>query len=108
MFGLGNKTEYQLVIEFADDSPENIKRVTDVEMQLDDELKHGEVDGHDVGQGIVNLFIITKLPDKCFAEAMSHMKSSSLTPGAAAYRLVAGGEYVRLWPIGDKTPFELK
>lgn len=108
MFGLGNKTEYQLVIEFADSSPENFQRVTDLEMLLDAELKNGEVDGNDAGQGIINIFIITKCPDKCFIEAMSYTKSANLEPTAAGYRPIDGEDYVRLWPSADESLFELK
>ena len=108
MFGFEDKTEYQLVIEFADSSPESFQRVTDLEMLLDAELKNGEVDGNDVGQGIINIFIITKYPDKCFIEAMSHTKSANLEPTAAGYRPVDGEDYIRLWPNADKSPFELK
>jgi hypothetical protein len=105
MFG---KEEYQLVIEFSGDSSENFQKVIDLEMLLDAELKNGDVDGNDVGQGIINIFIITKYPDKCFGETMSHIVASSLNPTAAAYRPIEGEEYVRLWPEGDKSPFELK
>ena len=108
MFGFGNKTAYQLVVEFVEESSKSFKEVTDLEMFLDAELKSGEVDGNDVGQGIINIFIITKDPPKCFAETMSHIKSKSLKLSAAGYRPVDGEEYVRLWPSDDKTPFELK
>jgi hypothetical protein len=108
MFGFGNKTEYQLVVEFVDESSESFKEVSDLEMSLDAELTTGEVDGNDVGQGIINIFIITKDPAKCFAETMTYIKSKSLKPSAAGYRPVDGEDYVRLWPSDDKTPFELK
>ena len=108
MFGFGNKTEYQLVVEFNDDSPENFQRVADMELLLDDKLETGEVDGNDVGQGIVNLFVFTKQPQKCFEEMMGYFKSAQLEPSAAAYRDVDGEDYFRLWPANDKTPFKLK
>ena len=108
MFGFGNKTEYQLVIEFADENSKSFEEITSLEMLLDAELKAGEVDGNDVGQGTINIFIITKDPAKCFAETMTHIKSKSLKPSAAGYRPVDGEDYIRLWPSDDKTPFELK
>jgi hypothetical protein len=98
--------EYQLVIEFTGDSPENLQRVADLEEMLDEQLNSGEVDGNDVGLGIINIFIITENPDICFAEAMGIM--SGMMPSGAGYRPLEGEDYVRLWPKGEKTPFELR
>jgi hypothetical protein len=100
--------DFQIVVELNGDSPEDFQRVTDVEMLLERELRSGKVDGNDVGQGIVNLFIITKDPAQCFRETMSHLKSTPLKPTAAGYRGLDEEDYVRLWPTRDTTPFELK
>ena len=99
--------EYQLVMEFTGDSPENFQRVADLERMLDEGLESGEVDGNDVGLGVINIFIITEYPDICFAEAID-IVSGRLTPTAAGYRSLESEDYVRLWPTGDKTPFELR
>ena len=108
MLGLGTKTEYQLVVEFAADSIENFQRVADMELLLDDKLQSGDVDGNDVGQGVVNIFVFTKQPKQCLEEMMGYFKPAQLEPSAAAYRDVAGEDYFRLWPANDKTPFKLK
>ena len=108
MFGLGIKNEYQLVVEFADDSVEYFQRVTDMELLLHDKLQSGKVDGNDVGQGIVNIFVFTKQPKQCFEEMMGYFKPAQLEPSAVAYRDVDGEDYFRLWPANDKTPFKLK
>lgn len=99
--------EYQLVIEFSGDSPEEFERAIQVEELLEEQLNSGEVDGNDVGLGVVNIFIITEQPQQCFAEAM-RVIAGSLTPSAGGFRPLDGEDYVRLWPAGDKTPFELK
>jgi hypothetical protein len=99
--------EYQLVIEFTGDSSENFQQVCDLEEMLDQGLRSGKVDGNDVGLGIVNIFIITENPDVCFTESMEII-SGRLTPSAAGYRPLEGEDYVRLWPTGDNTPFELR
>lgn len=98
--------EYQLVIEFTGDSPENFQRVAELEEKLDEQLNSGEVDGNDVGLGIINVFIIAEHPDICFAEAMGII--SGTTPSGAGYKPLEGEDYVRLSPAGDKTPFELR
>ena len=102
------KPEYQVVIEFHGDDPENFDRVLALEAKLEEELKTGEVDGNDVGQGIVNIFIITKEPKACFEEAMRVIAGAEPVPSAAGYRDLEEEDYVRLWPEGDETPFELK
>jgi hypothetical protein len=99
--------EYQLVIEFSGDSMEDFDKTIALENLLEEQLENGEVDGNDVGLGIINIFIITERPEKCFAEAM-RIVAGSLTPTAAGYRPLEGEDYVRLWPARDKTPFELR
>lgn len=77
-------------------------------MKLEEELLSGEVDGHDVGGGIVNIFIDTREPKQCFEEAMRIINDMEPKPDAAGYRNFEEEDYVRLWPEDDLTPFELK
>jgi len=72
MLKLFKKPEYQVVIEFHGDDPENFDRVSALEAKLDKELQTGEVDGNDVGQGIVNIFIITRRALSPLANRSSH------------------------------------
>jgi hypothetical protein len=102
------KREYQVVIEFHDDGPENFERVIALERKLEEELECGEVDGNDVGQGVVNIFIITMEPKRCFEEAMRIIAGDEPSPRAAGYRDLDEEDYVRLWPKDDATPFDLK
>ena len=108
MFKFLKSREYQVVLEFHDDVPENFERVIALENKLEEELESGEVDGNDVGQGIVNIFLITKEPKRCFEDAMRIIAGTEPMPRAAGYRDVDGEDYVRLLPAGDVTPFELK
>lgn len=108
MLNLFRKPEYQVVLEFHGDDPENFERVIALETKLEEELESGEVDGNDVGQGIVNIFIITKEPKRCFEEAMRIIAGAEPAPRAVGYRNLEEEDYVRLWPAGDATPFELK
>jgi len=102
------KTEYQLVLEFHSDTQEEFEQVVAIEKKLDGALKTGEVDGNDVGQGIVNIFIITEEPQHCFEEAMQYIAQTKLQPAAAGFRNFDKDEFQRVWPMGDLTPFELK
>lgn len=108
MMNLFKKREYQVVLEFRGDDPENFERVIALEEQLEEALTSGEVDGNDVGQGVVNIFILTKDPKRCFEETMRILGDSDPAPCAAGYRDVDKDDYIRLWPKGDSTPFELK
>src|SRR6266852_4957764 len=93
---LFKKPEYQVVMEFHGDDPENFDRVLALAVKLEEELESGEVDGNDVGQGIVNIFIITKEPKRCFVEAMRIIAGADPAPRAAAFRDLEEEEYVRL------------
>ncbi len=100
--------EYQLVLEFHGDDLENFDRVLALAAKLEEELEGGEVDGHDVGGGIVNIFIDTIEPRQCFKEAMRIISGLEPKPHAASYRDYEEEDYVRLWPVNDTSPFELK
>ncbi|HUR56552.1 MAG TPA: hypothetical protein VM029_02505, partial [Opitutaceae bacterium] len=53
---------YQVVLEFHGDDPENFERVIALQTTLEQALESGDVDGNDVGLGIVNIFLISKEP----------------------------------------------
>ena len=92
------KTEYQIVLEFHGDHPDNFERVIAVESKLEEELESGDVDGNDVGQGVVNVFIITEEPKRCFEEVMRVIAGFEPSPQAAGYRDLDAEDYIRLWP----------
>lgn len=100
--------EFVVVLEFHGDDQKNYDDVIALETKLEAELSSGEVDGHDVGGGIVNIFICTNDPKKCFDEAMRIMNNIEPKPDAAGYRDLEEEDFVRLFPEGDLTPFELK
>lgn len=108
MTNKSNSPEYQLVLEFHGDDLEHFDRVIALATKLEEELKSGEVDGHDVGGGIVNIFIDTSEPRKCFKDAMRIIGGLEPKPRAAGYRDFDEEDYVRLWPENSTTPFELK
>ncbi len=102
------KPEFQVVLEFRGDHPDNFERVLALESKLDEELERGEVDGNDVGKGVINICIITEEPKRCFEEAMRIIAGFEPSPRAAGYRDLEEEDYVRLWPEGETTSFELK
>ena len=79
MLSSPKKPKYQVVLEFHGDHSDNLERVIALESKLDEELDCGEVDGNDVGQGVINIFIITAEPNRCFEEAMRIVKGGANT-----------------------------
>ena len=98
---------YRIVLVFVGDDLEIYDRVVAMETKLVMELVSGEVDGHDVGGGIVNIFIDSREPKRCFEDALKIIKDMEPKPNAAGYRDIEEEDYVRLWPQNDATPFEL-
>ena len=100
--------EYQLVIEFSGDSPEQFEKIVALEEEITESLMSGEVDGNDIGGGVVNIFITTKSPNQCFHEVLTYIKKHEMRPNAAGMRDLKKEDYIRLWPKDDRSPFSLK
>lgn len=100
--------KYMIVLEFSGDDLANYDRVVAIETRLEAELESGQVDGHDEGGGVMNIFINTRNPKECFKETMSILKGMKEGPDAAGCRELEEEEYERLWPEDDQTRFELK
>lgn len=94
--------EYQLVLQLPASSIEDYDRMIAVEEALIEGLAGlADVDGHDAGQGEVNIFILTDDPRQVFERIR-------LLPGArdivrdlrVAYREINGDEFEILFPPG--------
>ncbi len=63
--------------------------------------RSAKVDGHDLGSGEMNIFIISKDPVSTFA--LVQQTDQSIRPSQeikAAYRPIDGEDFVCLWPPG--------
>lgn len=101
---MGSDTEwkYQLVIQFDDEMGKALDHLIAFEDELI-ELLDGvaDVDGHDIGNGTANLFIMTNAPKKLWERLeplIEDTDSHELEPLAAAYREVDDDDYEVLWP----------
>jgi hypothetical protein len=101
------KKQYSLVFEFYAESMEDFDRMVICEQKITKVVRKGEVDGHDVGGGVFNIFVVTKEPIECFKEVMPQLASMTMVPNAVGYRAVDEDDYTRLWPENDRSPFEL-
>lgn len=99
--------KYSLVLQFPASDLTDYDRLIEIEEALEKYL-HGlaNVDGHDSGSGEMNIFILTDKPAETFDKSKFIIKAAGmLTTLSAAYRLVTGDEYLRLWPIDSTEPF---
>lgn len=104
---------YQLVLQFQGDDEDTVDKVIALEDQLIDALEamsSVEVDGHEPGDGVVNLFLVTKNPARIWEKIeplIEEAASDDLEINAVAYRPVDGEDFTVLWPIDYEGEFEL-
>jgi hypothetical protein len=95
--------EYMLVLQWPSSSTAN---ELDLLISLEDQIRknigdHGNVDGHDIGSGEMNIFIFTEDPKATF----ERVKKIGLIPHhmnnlKAGYREVGEDDFVPLYPAG--------
>ena len=100
---------YQLVLQF----PEAAFSDFDAVVRYEDSLlavfgdRH-EVDGHDMGSGEVNFFVITDDPQGALMEIRGSSGGLLSHPDLrVAARPTNADVYEPLWPVGDPRPFTL-
>ena len=91
---------FQLVLQFNSDSLSDYDAMVTLEDELIQELGDtADVDGHDIGAGQTNIFIVTSHPESTFRRAKAVLERSQLLGAVtAAYRPVAGQSFTVLWP----------
>ena len=101
--------EFQLVLQFRGDSLDDFDAMVALEDQLTEELgDSADVDGHDIGSGETNIFIITSDPAATFRRARSVLeRREQLHSVTAAYREVEGEQYTVIWPEGSAIEFSV-
>ncbi len=89
-----------LVLQFAGDTIVDFDWLNSVEDRIVDVLTDGdEVDGHDMGNGEMNIFILSGNPTQTFTRIMKKLPDiQSRGELRAAYRDVNGDSYSILWP----------
>jgi hypothetical protein len=101
---------YQLVLQYSDDSIEGLDTLTGLEDAISEELGDtADVDGHDIGSGEANIFIITSDPTATFQCLQPVLQRyERLDDLAAAYRQISDDSYTSIWPPNPKEPFTIK
>jgi hypothetical protein len=92
--------QYQLVLQFNGNSLGDYDAMVAIESDLIQELGDtADVDGHDIGAGETNIFIVTSTPEIAFHRAKAVLDRSQLLGAVrAAYRPLAGQTFTVLWP----------
>jgi hypothetical protein len=93
--------EYHLVLQFPGISLDDYDTLVAMEEKLIQQLCNlGVVDGHDLGSGEMNIFIITNDPVKAFDCVKPIIISHNLLPVLkAAYRKIEEQKFQILWPV---------
>jgi len=91
---------YQLVIKIISGSEkEDLAWLHKVEDFLIDLLEPDHaVDGHDVGQDGMNIYVLTDTPQEAFLRSKTVFSDHELDNIVAAYREETGKEYIVIWP----------
>lgn len=95
-------TEYQLVFQLPGSSQVDFEDLTRLERELRSEVGNlGTVDGHDMGLGEMNIFVLTRSPIQFFERALTLTGIRRAMPRMkVAFREVEGEDYEILYPPG--------
>ncbi len=90
----------QLVLQFTVSSLQDYDDLVQLEEELSQALREvAKVDGHDVGSGEFNVFLMTDSPESTFRDCFTLLETLNMTDGLrAAYRELGQNEYTILWP----------
>ena len=100
---------YQLVLQVDGESPADFDAMVNLEHELTFELKDiAEVDGHDMGCGEINIFIMTSNPVAAFKKAKSVLdRHGLLAEVKSAFRLLSEDDYTTIWPENSTEKFSV-
>jgi hypothetical protein len=99
---------HQLVLQFAANSLRDYDDLVALEQQLVAELGESEVDGHDMGSGEANIFILTADAKTTFRRLLPVLQRSGRLPEVTvAYRRTDENRYHVLWPEASSREFSV-
>lgn len=104
---------HQLVLQFQGDDAATLEKVIELEDQLIEALDGStavEVDGHEPGDGVINLVLLAKNAAKVWEKIepmIEEAASDDLEISAVAFRPLNGDEFTVLWPTDFEGEFEM-
>jgi hypothetical protein len=101
--------QYQLIFQFRGDSIEDYDSMIAIENELIEVLgDSATVDGHDVGSGETNIFILTSDPEATLKLAKPMLeRTQQLQVVTVAYRQITADEYTVIWPEDSHKEFTI-
>ncbi|QYG06581.1 hypothetical protein [Janthinobacterium sp. PAMC25594] len=98
---------YQLVLQVRGDSLGDFDVMMNLEKELSIELNDiVDVDGHDMGCGEINIFILATNPTAVFEASKPILDRFKLLHDVkAGYRLLSDDIYTTIWPDGSTDDF---
>jgi hypothetical protein len=93
---------FQLVFQLRGSSQIDFEEMISLEKELRSEIGDlGEVDGHDMGQGEMNIFVLTTSPIRCFESVRFLPRLERAMPRLkVAFRPLDSDDYEVLHPPG--------
>ncbi len=103
---------HQLVLQFQGDDDDTLDKVIALEDRLIEALDGStaaEVDGHEPGEGVINLVLLAKNAAKVWEkiEPIVEDASDELDINAVAFRTLNSEEFTVLWPVDYEGEFEM-
>jgi hypothetical protein len=101
--------EFQLVIKFWRKSLADETFLPAIQDELKDVLGDAaQLDGYDVSDNEINLFVLTSDPRHSFRRIKSVLERRGIVRGvSAASRLVGGAHFTSIWPLRSTRKFRL-
>ncbi|MEO7385350.1 MAG: hypothetical protein ABIX37_00280 [Gammaproteobacteria bacterium] len=101
--------EYQLVIKFWRKSLADETFLSAIQSELKAVLGDAvELDGYDVSDQEINLFVLTPDPKHSFRRIKTVLEGRGIVRGvSAAFRLVGGAHFTSIWPLRSTRKFKL-
>jgi hypothetical protein len=100
---------FQLVVKFWRKSLEDETFLPAIQSELKSVLGDAaELDGYDVSDQEINLFVLTSDPKRSFRRIKTVLESRGVVRGvSAASRLVGGARFTSIWPVRSTRKFKL-
>jgi len=101
--------KYQLVLQFKGNTIPDFDSLVTLEDNLQRIVEPiAEVDGHDIGSGEINIFILTADPVATFERAKPFLSDASLLHNVdSAYRDLRSDKYIVVWPESSTEAFKI-
>lgn len=101
--------DYQLVIKFWRKSLVDEAFLSTIQSELKSVLGDAAVvDGYDVSDKEINLFVVTPDPKHSFRRVKTVLENWGIVRGvSAASRLVGGAQFTSIWPLRATRKFKL-